>query len=320
MTAKPHDRGRAIRHLACRRGNRDAPGSLRTGRGPSRLWTSGRGICFLLGGPAGDREDGRPLASRHRLVAIERRAPAGLPTWKCPPRLLAERIVSRLSSVPLTERLRIGTMNTDERERVKMAVDALAPIADRLAFMGPPFALEHVAAAADVFAANVLILDYLQRFTVGTATDNGRQARQRCYRSSPVLRWRGRRPLRAGGDRQKNASGSTYRGLNLASFRGSSELEFGADSCYLLIRDAEGPGVMFACEKNRYGPTADIATVFDPTLQTFGEAPRANASGTIRRRDARQAGPRKSEGGMTCAADLKQVKEDHGGNCRPMPC
>ena len=30
---------------------------------------------------------------------------------------------------------------------------------------------------------------------------------------------------------------------------------------------------MFACEKNRYGPTADIATVFDPTLQTFGEAP-----------------------------------------------
>ena len=31
--------------------------------------------------------------------------------------------------------------------------------------MGQPFALEHVAAAADAFAANMLILDYLQRFT-----------------------------------------------------------------------------------------------------------------------------------------------------------
>lgn len=73
--------------------------------------------------------------------------------------------------------------------------------------------------------------------------------------------------------RQKSAHGSTYRGLNLASFRGSSELEFGADACYLLVPDAEGPGVAFQCEKNRYGPTENLSTLFDPNFQTFSEAP-----------------------------------------------
>ncbi len=72
--------------------------------------------------------------------------------------------------------------------------------------------------------------------------------------------------------RQKSASGSTYCGLNLASFRGSSELEFGADACYLLVPDADGPGVAFQCEKNRYGPMEGFRTTFDPTYQSFTEA------------------------------------------------
>jgi len=40
--------------------------------------------------------------------------------------------------------------------------------------------------------------------------------------------------------RQKGKTGSTYRGLNLASFRGSSELEFSCDSAYLLVPNENG--------------------------------------------------------------------------------
>ena len=72
--------------------------------------------------------------------------------------------------------------------------------------------------------------------------------------------------------RQKHAGGSTYRGLNLASFRGSSELEYGADTAYLFDPDEAG-GITLRCEKNRYGAVADIATRFDPTTQTFTPAP-----------------------------------------------
>ena len=72
--------------------------------------------------------------------------------------------------------------------------------------------------------------------------------------------------------RQRGQTGSNYKGLNLASFRGSSELEYGCDAAFLLDADGAG-GVAFKCEKNRYGAVADIATTFDPTTQTFAPAP-----------------------------------------------
>ena len=46
--------------------------------------------------------------------------------------------------------------------------------------------------------------------------------------------------------RQKGKTGSNYRGLNLASFRGSSELEYGCDSAFLLEPD-EVDEIAFRC-------------------------------------------------------------------------
>jgi replicative DNA helicase len=72
--------------------------------------------------------------------------------------------------------------------------------------------------------------------------------------------------------RQKGNSGSTYAGLNLASFRGSSELEYGCDSAYVFT-PGDGGVITLQCEKNRYGAVADIVKRFDPTTQTFAPAP-----------------------------------------------
>jgi replicative DNA helicase len=188
------------------------------------------------------------------------------------PGLLVERIVSRLSGVPLTA-IADRTLTADQLDRVRAAVAALNPIAGRLAFLHAPFALEHVAAAGTAFNANVLILDYIQRFTVG---DSSKDRREQLETAATVLR----RFCDAGAAvlvasavaRQKYAGGSSYKGLNLASFRGSSELEYGTDSAYLLV-PGEGGIVTLQCEKNRYGAVADIPTAFDPTTQTFAPAP-----------------------------------------------
>lgn len=72
--------------------------------------------------------------------------------------------------------------------------------------------------------------------------------------------------------RQKGGNGSTYAGLNLASFRGSSELEFGADACYLMVRESDTNEVVFQCEKNRYGLTDSFRTTFNPAIQSFEPA------------------------------------------------
>lgn len=71
--------------------------------------------------------------------------------------------------------------------------------------------------------------------------------------------------------RQKAKNGSTYKGLSLASFRGSSECEYTADLAYLLV--SHKGQVTLQAVKHRFGVPTDIALQFDGTTQTFKPAP-----------------------------------------------
>lgn len=188
------------------------------------------------------------------------------------PRCLLERVASRLSGVPLTA-IQERTLTAEQLDRVRAAVAALEPVAGRLAFLSDPYTLEHVAAAGTDFGANVLILDYIQRIGVGDAAKDKREqletaatvCRRFCDAGACVL-------VASAVSRQKGNTGSNYSGLNLASFRGSSELEYGADSAYLFV-PGEGGLVTLECGKHRYGDPADLVTAFDKTTQTFRPAP-----------------------------------------------
>ena len=68
--------------------------------------------------------------------------------------------------------------------------------------------------------------------------------------------------------RQRDDKGrSSYSGLGPASFRGSAELEFGADSAYLL--DASDGTAVLRCVKARYARPADVYLRFDGAYQRF---------------------------------------------------
>jgi replicative DNA helicase len=77
--------------------------------------------------------------------------------------------------------------------------------------------------------------------------------------------------------RSKDAKGrSTYHGdsLSLASFRESSELEFGADDAFILVADPDDEaGVILRHLKARHTEAKDIALTFDRPRQRF--TPRA---------------------------------------------
>jgi replicative DNA helicase len=188
------------------------------------------------------------------------------------PLTLADRIVSRLSGVPLTA-ITDRTLTADRLDRVRAAVESLGSAAARLAFLSAPFSLEHIAAAGTAFDANVVMIDYVQRVVHGSAAKDGRERleaiaavlRGFCDAGAAVL-------VASAVARQKSKSGSTYSGLNLASFRGSSELEYGADDAY-LHEPGEGGLMTLKCEKNRHAPPADISAEFDPIVQTFRPAP-----------------------------------------------
>jgi replicative DNA helicase len=230
------------------------------------------GRLILFGGAPGSGKTAAVLQVGIDLLRLNESARLLVANVEMSPALLVERVASRLSAVPLTA-IADRTLTPEQLQRVRAAVAALDPVAGRLAFLHAPFALEHLAAAGTVFGANVLAVDYVQRFTVG---DGSKDKREQLETAATVLR----RFCDAGAAvlvasavaRQKHAGGSTYRGLNLASFRGSSELEYGCDSAFLLVPD-EGGGINFQCEKNRYGAVVDLLTSFDATTQTFAPAP-----------------------------------------------
>lgn len=257
------------------------------------------GRMMLFGGPPGGGKTAALLQVGIDLLRGNESAKLLVANVEMTPTLLTERVVSRLSGVPLTA-IADRTLTEDQSERLSLAVTALTPAAGRLAFLEAPYTLEHVAAAADAFGAGVIVLDYVQRFAVGgKGADNKREeldtvvatVRGFCDEGAAVL-------VAAAVARQKSRTGSTYAGLNLASFRGSSELEFGCDAAYVLVADGAG-AVNFQCEKNRYGPTADIPTRFDPTTQMFTPAPSGiEAFGTVPAAPARG----KAKGGTPCAS------------------
>ena len=230
------------------------------------------GRLILFGGAPGGGKTAALLQVGIDMLRMNPAARLLVANVEMVPALLVERVASRLAAVPLTA-IADRVLTAEQLDRVRAAVASLEPVAGRLAFLHAPFALEHVAAAGTAFGANVLALDYIQRFTVGDCKGDKREQleaaatvlRRFCDLGAAVL-------VASAVARQKGNGGSTYAGLNLASFRGSSELEYGCDSAYLFA-PGDGGTITLTCEKNRYGAVADIPTVFDPTTQTFRPAP-----------------------------------------------
>ena len=63
--------------------------------------------------------------------------------------------------------------------------------------------------------------------------------------------------------------------MGLASFRESSELEYGSDSAWLLLRDGDSEQVELKCVKNRTGKLCSLQLLFDGSHQSFRDDPKA---------------------------------------------
>lgn len=224
------------------------------------------GRLVLVGGAPGQGKTSLLVQLVVDLLRTNRQLSALIANVEMSPDSLLERTLARLSSVPLTT-ITDRTTTDEETERVIAAARSLVGVLRHTAVLLPPFDLRHVAAAATEFKAGVIVLDYLQRFTASgkdqrEALDGAiATIRRMCDSGVLVI-------AAAAVARQKSkAGGSTYSDLNLASFRGSSELEFGADACYVLEGDDEF--VTLRCLKNRYAEPKDVPLRFDRQCQRF---------------------------------------------------
>jgi len=191
------------------------------------------------------------------------------------PHALLDRQLARLSGVPLNI-IAKRQLGPEHAERIERGLATLGAIGDRLAFLVSPFGLEHVAKAADDFGAKLLLLDYIQRIRPpGEHSDKRSSVNAlldylRRFADAAGI---GVLAVAAVGRTRDRRGRSSYMsaGLNLASFRESSELEYSADSAYLLLpTDPTDPGaVTLSCCKHRYGELVDVRLRFDRARQAF---------------------------------------------------
>jgi replicative DNA helicase len=233
----------------------------------------GPGAVLLLGGAPGA---GKSAFTMQAVVDALRLTP-GLRAVVCnvemTPAALLDRQLARLSGIDLTL-IRYRRLAAGHADRIDQALHTLEPLAERLAFLRPPFDLANVAATADAFEAQLLLLDYIQRIPPPGQHGDKRGAlnatmdylRQFADAGTAVL------VVSAIGRTKDSKGRASYAGdgLNLASFRESSELEFGADDAFLLVADADqGDAVTLRHLKSRHGECRDIALTFHRRLQRF---------------------------------------------------
>jgi replicative DNA helicase len=237
-------------------------------------------LVTLIGGPPGAGK----TAFVMQLVIDALRMTEDLRAVVCnvemPPALLLDRQLARLSGIDLST-IRHRRLDASHAERIDQGLATLEPLCERLCFVRPPFDLANVAATADAFGAGLLLLDYIQRIAPpGEHGDkrgavNATMAYIRQFADAGVAVV----VISAVGRGRDSKGRSSYtEGLSLASFRESSELEFGADDAFILTPDEDGDGVTLRHLKSRHGEPKDIALRFEGKLQRFTPAADAGHS------------------------------------------
>lgn len=181
---------------------------------------------------------------------------------------LLDRHVARLSGVGYGY---VQERNYDEsaKPRLMAAIELLRDLMPRLEFLRPPFTIEHLCERAVNFGADLVVVDYAQRFDHEKRSSDQRTQANRVMEACRRLADDGRGVLVISAvNRAGYAKDAT-----IAAFRESSELEYGADSAWLLIREGDSAAVTLRAVKNRHGRIGDVQVLFDGDRQQFDDDP-----------------------------------------------
>ena len=204
------------------------------------------------------------------------------------PSRLLDRQLARLSGVPLTTIRRHQVVPADH-EKIGKALMRISQVITRLAFVKAPYTLDRIADAADDHKADLIVLDYAQRIEPPGRFNGMREKINALMSIMRQLADAGIGILAAAAlTRSRDSKGrSSYDGkhLSLASFRESSELEYGADDALLLYptepdADPNEPVRLMTLNhaKSRDGETKDVVLKFHRRFQKFEDAGHWNAT------------------------------------------
>ena len=234
----------------------------------------GPGRVTLIGGAPGGGKTALVGQTGFEMLRFDPEIRLVIASCEMSPSVLLNRQLARLSGID-AETVHHRRFGPEHEERLASGLATLESIADRVAFMEAPYEIGNIGGTVDAFRANVVIVDYVQRFQV-LAEDT--EARFRVNRMMDYLRQFADAGIAiivvsAVGRSRDKAGRSSYSGdgLSLASFRETSELEYGADDALILARiDENDPAhVRLAHLKARHGRQVTQDLYFDGSVQSF---------------------------------------------------
>jgi replicative DNA helicase len=255
------------------------------GTGPLANIPLGPGLVTLLGGAPGSGKTAFVMQGIIDAMRLTETLRVCVCNVEMGPDVLLDRQLARLSGIDL-KTIRFRKFQAEHADRLEQSLNTLEVLADRLCFVRPPFDLANAAAVADSFEADVIVLDYLQRIPPPGDHGDKRGSVDACMNFLRQFADVGMAVVAlAAVSRTKDSKGrQSYDGdgLSLASFRESSELEFGADDAFLLVpKPKTTDTVVLRHLKARHSEPRDIELKFDRPRQSFttpavGEPSRTN--------------------------------------------
>ena len=156
---------------------------------------------------------------------------------------LLERELARVSGVSASAiQHRQFRGDLEKEEKIKKGLAEIERIADKMDFLRPPFAMDNVVQVVKDTGADMIILDYIQRFAVSsneTAKDQRTQLTEVMGIARQIANEWQKAVIVVSAVGRGNGK-EAYGNIGLGSFRESSELEYGADDGYVLSPEKEG--------------------------------------------------------------------------------
>jgi len=224
----------------------------------------GKGFITLIGGQPGAGKSAIVEQVVWYILKTDPAARVFFANVELTPTVLLARQITRITGIE-TRAILTGCLAQHEREAVRAAFDELRPLLDRCAIYPNPRHWPDVAAAIREAEADVVVADYIQRLKGGEDTANAREDIGVVMHSLRACADSGRAVLAVSAlSRSKSSSGSSYAGSDsIASFRESSEVEYGADFGYIIANTEHPSTKRLHVVKNRYGMLGTYGASFD---------------------------------------------------------
>lgn len=253
----------------------------------------GPGRVVVVGGPPGTGKTALALQWVTDALREAAGASALIINVEMGPAALLERILARLTGIPLELIAERRTEASPHGERLEVGFATLETFAARLHFLEPPFTWPNIVKGLKAVQPKLLMIDYLQRIGSGNATesDNARAAVSASMESARRTAEAGVAVLALSAVGRLGDGKGKYTGLGLGSFRESSEIEYGADCAYVLTRDNpdDESALTLRHVKCRHGRPLDLPLRFHGEVMSFSTtkttgAPPAKSASEVRKR------------------------------------